>query len=81
MPDFKSIWEWERRENAVVIVFTPSDVEAMYEASRNKDDPPFKEAWEQLQHSWTWRKGLNELLSERGNDILGDMIGDFLTEK
>lgn len=77
-PSFTLLHEWMRDNNAAGTLFVPSDLESMYEQWAEDDDrlPPYAEVREALLGSWVWRKGMTDMMSERGYELLADLIND-----
>lgn len=77
-PDFTPLREWMGDNDAAGTLFVPCDLEWMYESRREDDDrlPPYAEVRDALLDSWVWRKGMADIMSERGSMLLEDLIGD-----
>lgn len=81
MTDFAPLREWMRQTGAAGTVFVPEDAEAYYDNLR-EDDPELPE-WDDIADivlgTWEWRKGISEMLSERGFEMFDGMFNDVLT--
>ena len=78
MTNFTPLHNWMRDNNAAGTLFVPEDLESMYEQWAEDDDnlPPYAEVREAMLDSWTWRKGMAEIMSERGYEMLADVISE-----
>lgn len=82
--DFTVLHNWMRDNEAMGTVFVKGDVESVYEEARGESEdavlPTFEEAWEEIKHSYEWRKG-GDNLTEQGNEMIFDMVWDFIRAK
>lgn len=77
----------ERQFGWTGTTFTRGDAETEWqnqqydpETGLTPDTPMPDDAWERVQQSWYWRKGLPEILTERGWELLGDAVAEALNE-
>lgn len=61
-------------------VFVPADLESEWEqwVESDPDLPSWEDAEDELLSMWEWRKGLEDLLTERGFEIIQQGIGDMV---
>ena len=63
--------------------FTRGDVEQEWQEQmaltpgEEVDEMP-DEAWVAIQQSWYWRKGMSEILTERGWDLVHNAVDEYL---
>ncbi len=55
-------------------MFTREDADA----AMGTEDELTDEMWHDLQMTWEWRKGLQEIITERGFEIISDAVSDVL---
>lgn len=58
--------------------FTRQDAQDSYNDYHNKDGEMSDETWENVRMSWYWRKGLDEILTERGWDLVHTAVAEAL---
>ena len=59
-------------------MFTRGDADAIFDAEHAMDAMTDGQ-WSALQMTWEWRKGLQELITERGFEIISDAVSDVLS--
>ena len=86
------LWEMERTFGWTGTMFTEGDLESIWAAELDDrvelaehGEPaamakPFDEVRELFTRSWVWRKGLEEILTERGNEMIVDLAVDVYRE-
>ena len=68
--------------------FTRGDAETEWQAQTRSDEngdeindqPMPDEVWERVQQTWEWRKGINEMLTERGWELVYLAVADAIKE-
>lgn len=60
--------------------FTREDAENSWQEYHKQTEPFTDEAWDAVLLSWYWRKGLHEMLTERGWDFVHEAVADALAE-
>lgn len=60
--------------------FTREDAEREWRMQQDAtgDTPLPDEVWERVQDTWEWRKGLSEILTERGWGLVADAVTEAL---
>ena len=67
--------------------FTRSDAEMEWqnqqydpETGETPKTPMPDDAWERVQQTWAWRKGISEITTERGWDLVYEAVSEALNE-
>jgi hypothetical protein len=60
--------------------FTREDAENSWQEYHDQSEPFTDETWNAVLLSWYWRKGLHEVLTERGWDLVHEAVGEALAE-
>lgn len=58
--------------------FTREDAENSYNEYHGKEGAMTDETWEKVLLSWYWRKGLEEIMTERGWDLVHDAVAEAM---
>lgn len=62
--------------------FTRADAEQEWRSQSGK--PSYiampDDAWERIRQTWAWRKGINEITTERGWDLVYEAVSEALSE-
>lgn len=58
--------------------FTRSDAESSWNEYHEQDEPLTDEVWGSIENSWEWSRGLSDLLTERGWEIVHEAVGQFV---
>lgn len=78
--DFTPLHEWVRENGAAGTMFVPSDAESHWEMLQ--EDDPTLPGWEDVADivlgTWEWRKGIQEILTERGFEMFDGMFDDVI---
>ena len=80
MTNFDPLHNWMRETGAAGTMFVPEDAEAYWQ--NLQDDDPTLPEWEDVADivlgTWEWRKGIAEMLSERGFAMFDGMFDDVI---
>ena len=83
MTDFKPLHEWMRANGAAGTMFVPADAEAYWEMLRDPENDPTLPEWDEVADivlsTWEWKKGIAEMMSERGFEMFDGMFNDVIT--
>lgn len=60
--------------------FTREDAENSWQEYHNQTEPFTNEMWDTVLGSWVWRKGIHQLLTERGWELVHEAVGEVLAE-
>lgn len=58
--------------------FTREDAESSWLERHGQTMPLTDEQWQKVCESWYWRKGLNELMTERGWELVHDAVQEVI---
>lgn len=61
--------------------FTREDAENSWKEYHGQTEPFTDEAWNAVCDSWYWRKGLDEIMTERGWDLVHEAVAEALSEE
>lgn len=59
-------------------VFTRADADQSWSEYHEQPGELSDDQWEQVCNTWEWRKGVTEMMTERGWDMVHDAVGDLL---
>lgn len=59
--------------------FTREDAENSWQEYHEQSEPFTDETWNAICLSWYWRKGLGDILTERGWDLVHEAVGEAVS--
>jgi len=81
-------WAMKNRFGWAGTVFTRSDAEQEWQNEQfdpatelTSDNPMPDDVWEAVQDSWYWHRGLPELMTERGWELVSQAVQEALTKE
>lgn len=80
LDDFEPLRDWMSYNEAAGTVFVPDDLQSEWEqwVDMDPDLPAWDDARDELLRMWEWRKGVDELLTERGFEIIQQGIAEMV---
>lgn len=61
--------------------FTREDAQNSFNEYHGKEGEMTDELWDRVLLSWYWRKGLDEIMTERGWDLVHEAVAEALSEE
>lgn len=61
--------------------FTREDAQDSYNEYHGQEGEMSDETWDKVSLSWYWRKGLEEIMTERGWDLVHDAVAEAISGK
>lgn len=59
--------------------FTRADAENSWQEYHEQSEPFTDEVWEAVRQSWYWRKGMGEILTEHGWDLVHEAVDEAVS--
>lgn len=60
--------------------FAREDAQSSWNEYHDKEGDLPDDIWEAVQNSWCWRKGLSEILTERGWELVHEAVSEALSK-
>jgi len=80
-PDYAPLHQFMREHNTAGTLFTPADLESVYEEQQEWYDgelPPYAEVRDAMLNSYYWQQAIADAMSSLAYDIMSDMVADVI---
>lgn len=72
------LWKMEAHFGWTCTVFSRADAESSWVEYHEKEGDMPDEVWEKVKLTWYWRRGMGDVLVERGWSLVHDAVGEAI---